>query len=62
MLLPVGTIDHGTAKHHSSIGEVQNASTASIAQAGSTGKRRGHLAASYTRLTTAVATAWLAAG
>jgi hypothetical protein len=25
MLLPVGTLYHGTAKHHSSIGEVQSA-------------------------------------
>ena len=40
MLLPAGTIDCGTAKHHYVIGEVQSAYTASLVQAGRNGNVR----------------------
>jgi hypothetical protein len=51
MLLPVETIYHGTAKHHSSIGEVQSAYKDVLAQAGRTGKGMGRTAQALIRLT-----------
>jgi hypothetical protein len=41
MLLPTGTIYRGTAKHHSLIGEVQNAYLLILAQAGRISKGLG---------------------
>jgi len=61
MLLPAGTIYCGTGKQHA-VGEVQNVLSGILLPAASTGNRTRHLAEATTRLTTAVATAWLAAG
>ena len=44
MLLPVGTIYHGTAKHRYLIGEVQNAYLLILAHVDDSGSRTGLLA------------------
>jgi hypothetical protein len=61
MLLPVGTLYHGTSKHHS-VGKVQDVLAHIFTSTGSTGNGTGLLAkARQTRLIPAVATAWLTA-
>jgi hypothetical protein len=51
MLLPRRTIEPGTAKHHSLIGEVQNAYLPILAQASRIGNGNGTFGSSHTRLT-----------
>jgi hypothetical protein len=61
LLLPVGTTYHGTGKQHS-VGKVQGVRYLMLAQKGESRNGLGLLAQAAARLTTAVETAWLAAG